>query len=144
MDHGISYDAIFAAFDGDDEIEKYCDPDNLNKTPIGVIDNTYEKLVEYQQYIDGVFKVIEIEGDIAGFVYYADNVLISFGVNKKYRNQETLSSIFEDIKTWLGGDFITLMWERNKRAIDWLKRCGMEQEELDMINVVKLKYKSCH
>jgi hypothetical protein len=110
---------------------------------MGVIENTYSKLIEYQKNIDGVFKIVEVEGNIAGFVYYVDSVLISFGINKKYRNQKTLSLLFDNIKTWLNGDFVTFMWQRNNRAVEWLKKCGMEEDELDMTNVVKLKYRSC-
>lgn len=144
MDGKISYSAIYAAFEGDDEIEKYCDPNNENPTPKGVIDDVFEKLVEYETLVDGTFKTIKSnENKEVGFVYYFDNVLVSFGVNKNYRNKTFLKSVFEDMKDWMNGDFISYMWERNERGVRWLERCGMEKENVELDKIIKLRYKSC-
>ena len=144
MDHGISYEAILVAFADDDSISDNCDPENEDKTPTGVAINVYNKLIDCQLVVDGVFKVIENNGEAIGFVYYFDNILVSFGVNKKHRNKEVLTNLFESIKEWLGGDFITFMWKRNQRAINWFKKCGMVEDDVNADSFVKLKYESCH
>jgi RimJ/RimL family protein N-acetyltransferase len=143
MDGKISYSAICAAFEGDDEIDKYCDPGNKNPTPKGVIDDVFEKLVDYETLVDGVFKTIKSNEKEVGFVYYFDNVLVSFGVNKNYRNKAFLKSVFEDVKDWMNGDFVAYMWERNERSVKWLEKCGMEKEPVDLEKIIKLRYKSC-
>ena len=134
MDHGISYEAILVAFADDDSISDNCDPENEDKTPTGVAINVYNKLIDCQLVVDGVFKVIENNGEAIGFV----------GVNKKHRNKEVLTNLFESIKEWLGGDFITFMWKRNQRAINWFKKCGMVEDDVNADSFVKLKYESCH
>jgi hypothetical protein len=144
MDHGISYEAILVAFADDDSISDNCDPDNEDKTPTGVALDVYKKLNDWQSMVDGTFKEFKQDGEIVGFAYYYGNILVSFGINKKHRKKETLISFFENIKQWLGGNFITFMWKRNERAISWFKRCGMEQEDINEDGFVKLKYESCH
>ena len=143
MDTKISYSAIYAAFDGDDDIKNYCDPGNDTPTPEGVSADAYEKLLVYEDVVEGVFEVLKDGEKEIGFVYYFGDVLVSFGVNKEYRNKDFLMSLFSDIKKWMDEDFVTYMWERNERAIRWFEKCGMEREDCDIDNVVKLRYKSC-
>lgn len=143
MDTKISYGAICVAFEGDDEIAAYCDPANDNTTPEGVSKDVLKKLLDYEDLVDGVFKTLENKGEEVGFVYYFDNILVSFGVNKKHRTKEYLKDLFEKMTEWMGEEFVTFMWERNQRAIKWFEKCGMQKEEFDLDNVIKLRYKSC-
>jgi len=143
VDAKISYSAIRAAFDGDDDIRDYCDEDNSDKTPEGVADDVYEKLLDYEELVDGVFKTLMVNEEEVGFVYYFGDVLVSFGVNKAYRDRDFLTSLFEDMKRWMGGEFITFMWKRNERAIKWFEKCGMKKEDFELDNVIKLRYKPC-
>lgn len=144
MDSKIPYSAIYAAFEGDDEIGENCDPNNDDKSQAGVVEDVYKKILQYEELFYGRFITLSKDGEEAGFVYCLPELLVSFGVGKKHRTKEFLPTVFEMIKATAGESFDAYMWERNKRAIEWLKRCGMEQEELDMINVVKLKYRPCH
>ncbi len=143
MDTKISYSAICAAFDGDDDIDKYCDPSNSNPTPKGVIEDVFEKLIEYETLVSGTFKTVYSGENEIGFVYYFGDILVSFGVNKNYRDKEHLKCLFESIKEWLGNDFVTYMWERNQRAVMWFEKCGMEREDVGLDKIIKLRYKSC-
>jgi len=143
MDTKISYSAIYAAFVGDDDVCNHCDPDAEDKTPDGISLDVYGKLMDWEDVCFGTFKKVKVEGKEAGFVYCFDDILVSFGVNKAYRNKDFLSSFFADIVETMGGDFVTFMWERNTRAIKWLEKNGMQKEACDMKNVIKLKYKSC-
>jgi RimJ/RimL family protein N-acetyltransferase len=93
--------------------------------------------------VDGTFEVLKDGEKEIGFVYYFGEVLVSFGVNKEYRNKDFLMSLFGDMKKWMGNGFVTYMWERNQRAIKWFEKCGMEREDCNIDNVVKLRYKSC-
>lgn len=143
MDTKISYSAICAAFDGDDEIRDYCDPSIEDSTPKGVSEDVFKKLLDYEDVVDGVFKTLIVNGEEVGFVYYFDSILVSFGVNKTHRSKEFLTSLFDDMRSWLGDEFITYMWERNARAVRWFERCGMIREEFELDNVIKLRYKKC-
>jgi RimJ/RimL family protein N-acetyltransferase len=143
MDTKISYSAIYAAFDGDHDISKYCDPSNERPTPESVSIDAHEKLLVYEEMVDGAFEVLKVGDREVGFVYYFSDVLVSFGVNKEFRNKNFLTSLFDDIKKWMGDSFVTYMWERNERAIRWFEKCGMEREDCNLDNVVKLRYKSC-
>ena len=143
MDTKISYSAIYAAFVGDHEIGNYCDPGAVDTTPDGISLDVYAKLMDWEDVFCGTFKKIKVEGKEVGFVYFFDDILVSFGVNIKHRNKEFLSNLFDEIVDLIGEDFVTFMWERNTRAIRWLEKNGMQREACDMKNVIKLKYKSC-
>jgi len=143
VDTKISYSAICAAFAGDDDICSYCDPDAVDNTPDGISLDVYAKLMDWEDVFCGTFKKAKVNGKEVGFVYYFDDILVSFGVNKSHRNKEFLASFFADVTEWIGGDFVTFMWERNTRAINWLEKNGMQREACDMENIIKLKYKSC-
>ena len=40
----------------------------------------------------------------------------------------------------INNDFETYMWERNERAVNWLKKSGMTEIESNIDKVIKLKY----
>ena len=143
MDTKISYSAICAAFDGDDDICRYCDPSIKDATPEKISLNVYDKLLEWEDVFDGTFRVIDVDGAEVGFVYYFEDIVVSFGINKAHRNKEFLGDMFEKFTSWAGEDFVTFMWENNTRAIKWLERCGMQKEACDIQGVIKLKHKSC-
>lgn len=141
--NNISYEAIRAAFMGDDEIGENCDPNNDDKSQQGVVDDVYKKILEYEELFYGHFATLNKDGEDVGFVYCLPQLLISFGVNKNHRTKEFLPMVFETIKATAGEDFDAYMWERNKRAIEWLKKCGMTEEFFENDQVKKLMYTRC-
>ena len=60
--------------------------------------------------------------------------------DEKFRNKENLKKVFEIIKGKFNSDFETYMWERNERAVNWLRKCGMTEVESNIDKVIKLKY----
>lgn len=136
----INYNAIEAAFENDENINIYCDPSYENKSIKEIIDSTYNKILEYEEFGDVDFEDIIENGELIGFICCFKDKLISFGINIKYRNKEILTNIFEIIKNKFNTEFETYMWSRNERAINWLKKCGMKQIPCNIDNVTKLKY----
>ena len=97
------------------------------------------KTVEVKIYDEDVDKLV-IDGETVGYVFCYENLLVSFGVNKKFRTSDKLKKVFEFIKNKFKGNFESYMWARNTRAINWLKKCGMQEEQININNVIKLKY----
>jgi RimJ/RimL family protein N-acetyltransferase len=53
------------------------------------------------------------------------DVLFSFGINRKYRNQMVTVAWFGQIRNFLTEHFTCSLWNQNKRAIRFLERNGM-------------------
>lgn len=139
----IKYSSIIYAFKDDDEINNYCDPDYKEKTIKELVFSIYIKILEYIRYGNCEFYDLIVEKKIIGYAFSHKNMLISFGVNKKHRNKKELEIVFNIIKAKFNTDFETYMWKRNERAINWLKKCGMEEADCNIKEVIKLKYKLC-
>ncbi len=139
----IDYDLILYAFDEDNEISKYCDPEDEHKSIKKLVDSIYEKLLDYNQFGDCSFNELKIGNEVIGFYFCYKNILVSFGINKNHRKKENLIEVFNIIKDKFDGEFESYMWDRNERAINWLKKCGMKEEEFKVDKVKKLKYTLC-
>jgi len=136
-------EAIRVAFEGDDEIFNYCDPNFKGTIIEGLVANIENKINEFIDFFnDTSFVRLMDDGKIIGyfFIIKKPNILVSMGVNKKYRNAWVLSNVFNYIREVFERDsFETLMWKRNTRAINWLKKCGMKECEFDDKYACKLK-----
>ena len=139
----ISFNLIKFAFDDDENIGKFCDPDYKDKPIKELTKSIYNKLLEYEREGNSKFDDLNVDNEIIGYAFYFKNLLVSFGINKNHRTKYKLSKVFEQIKSNFDSDFESYMWERNERAIKWLKKCGMEQVPSNIDNVIKLKYILC-
>ncbi len=130
-------DYINSAFESDDELVDIYDPSVKVSSVKEVCENVYEKI---ESLIDPCSLIgVSIDGDKAGYFAYSHNMLISFGLNKKYRNREYLIEFWGMIKDELGDSFQCALFSVNKRGIDWLKRQGME---ILFENITILNYKN--
>lgn len=116
-------EAIRKAFEGDDDIFKFFDPNFDLKSIDEIVDNIYEKIAEYKDNLDSEF--VELENGYF-FITKQPKLLVSFGINKKHRNKEELSKFWDKIKSKLGDDFNCFLWSKNERAINWLLKMGMK------------------
>jgi len=139
----ISFNLIKFAFNDDENIRKFCDPDYKDKPIKELTKSIYNKLLEYEREGNSKFDDLNVDNEIIGYAFYFKNLLVSFGINKNHRTKYKLSKVFEQIKSNFDSDFESYMWERNERAIKWLKKCGMEQVPSNIDNVIKLKYTLC-
>jgi RimJ/RimL family protein N-acetyltransferase len=140
----IKLSTIEYAFKDDNEINKYCDADYKDASINELVLSIYNKLLEHEEYGTCKFVELIIDNELIGFFFCFKHLLVSFGINKKYRNKETLTKVFNIIKNEFNSDFECYMWERNIRAINWLKKCGMAEDICHMENVKKLKFSICH
>ena len=77
-----------------------------------------DKLNLYKVVCNGIevgFTVLNIEG----------GALVSFGINIHYRTKEIVVGWWNLVYQFLDGNFISVLWSKNKRAIEFLQRQGM-------------------
>lgn len=117
-------DYVYNAIIDDEEIIEYYDRSAGVKTTLEAIENIVEKIKS--QYSDSIICGIHLEGKKIGYFVYRDNLLVSFGISVQYRNKETLSAFWEQIKDRLGNNFNSLLYSHNIRAINFLKQGGMK------------------
>ena len=114
---------IYCAFRGDDEIVNIYDPSVKMTSVEDVCESINEKIESLVDpcSISGIW----IDGNKAGYFAYSQNSLISFGLNKEYRNKNNLVDFWDAIKGAIGDNFQCALFSVNKRGIDFLKKCGM-------------------
>lgn len=71
------------------------------------------------------FYLLEDEdGYFVGYFGKEGNVLTTFGIVKEYRNKEVSDGFWKVVKENMGGEIICGLYNRNTRAIEWLKKNG--------------------
>ena len=116
--------AITIAFMEDKDIVNLYDPNVDVNYVDDVIVNMQDKLGELGE--DTKYKILYEKGDIAGYYIYNELQLISFSLNVKYRTRKYLRELFNFIKKECQNTFICTLWTKNKRAIRYLIKNGME------------------
>jgi len=138
---------IEIAFTGDSELLNYYDKSiNVSRTQ-DMVEDTCDKILQYQNHFDVCsFYGIEINGEKSGyfFIVKSPDILVSFSLNKKHRNRQNLSMLFDEIKKVLDGTFLCFLNEYNTRAIKWLEKCGMTVSPHKIENrIAVLNYNIC-
>lgn len=117
-------DYIAIAFESDEEIVELYDKNVEVEDVQDVIDSVIRKIESVEGEVDLVG--VSVEYKKVGYIIFAPKNLVSFGLNKKYRNSEFLPLFWEQIKSNLGGQFECSLFGHNERAIKWLERAGMK------------------
>ena len=130
-------ESIEVAFDGDNEIVKLYDPNVEVGNIEDVINDIYNKIFEIKDLC--ICKGVYDSQTLIGYYIYSSILLISFSLNVKYRTESNLIDFFDIIKKDLGDEFGCRLWSKNKRAIKWLEKNGMEAVE-DYNNITQLVY----
>lgn len=78
---------------------------------------------------------------LIGFTVSAPKTLLSFGINIQYRTKEIVLAWWECVCTLLDNEFVTWLFKKNTRAIDFLTRNGMEvsEDNGDYVTLLYLK-----
>lgn len=113
---------VESALEGDKDILKYYDRSQHIENIQDAIENVLWKIKEGYEAASKVG--VEINGERVGYFVHEGNMLISFGLNKEYRNKEYLKDFWELIKEEIKEDIHCLLYSYNTRAIEWLKKCG--------------------
>lgn len=114
---------VEAAFEGDDDIVFYYDRKEKVKTIQEAAENVVKKINKGYSFAE--MRGVKINGAKVGYFIYTEDLLVSFGINKGYRLKEILIDFWEEIKKELGETFQCLLYSYNTRAIDFLRRNGM-------------------
>jgi hypothetical protein len=82
---------------------------------------------------------------LIGFTVTGPKILLSFGINLKYRSKEIVLEWWQCVLTWLSGEFVTWLFKKNTRAIAFLTRNGMEisEDNGDYVTLLHLKPSVC-
>lgn len=119
----MTYKNIYEYFEGDNLIDYY-DPTSKAKTHDEAVMDIYQKLVEHSKE-----RKCEFVRDEIGYIFYSEDLLISFCVKKACRDKSNLAYFGNLIKDRLGQHFDCFLFTKNKRAIRFLERIGMKVEE---------------
>lgn len=72
------------------------------------------------------FKLVMSDVPIGFTVLDQDaDILFSFGINRKYRNQVVTTAWFGQLRKYLTAHFTCVLWNQNERAIRFLNKNGM-------------------
>lgn len=115
---------IYIALEDDDEIIDFFDPNIPVSSPREAAERIYQKLLA--NYPGAEFRPLKYEGQEIGYFAWLPGLLISFGVNIHYRKKKVLTAVWDMITETIGTDFSCILYTRNRRAINWLQRCGMQ------------------
>lgn len=116
---------INAAFENDTELIGLYDKSVGVESLEDICDNVFEKISSLIEPAE--LRGVEVDGVEVGYFVYQPEVLISFGLNKMYRDKKYLSEFWKFIKSELGETFTCCLFGHNIRAINWLKeKCGMK------------------
>lgn len=121
---------VESAWEGDKGLENFYDPNLKNRSLREMVFDTTNKIKDYFYYNEKL-KIYGIDehSTPCGFVVLSNSnsMLYSFGINHRMRNAENLQYLFNFIRKNLNECFYTLLYEKNERAINWLKKCGMRE-----------------
>jgi len=118
----VTYNNIYEYFEGDSQLMEYYDPTSEAKTFDEAVMEIYQKLVDHSRE-----RKCEFVRDNIGYLFYADNLLISFCVKPKERNKENLAYFGNLIKATMGESFNCFLFNKNTRGIAFLERIGMKK-----------------
>jgi len=121
---------IKIAFDGDDDLVIFYDKALNLKSTNEMVNTTFYKLEEYYSSFSESKILpfsVDLNGVSIGYVFLLKNpdLLVSFSINKLHRTKNKLIGLFSMIKSFFDNGFSCLLYNENTRAINWLKKCGM-------------------
>ena len=120
----MTFNNIYDFFKNDTDLLRYFDPMSSAKNNEEASLEVYHKLIEFSKNRDCTFKRSEI-----GYIFYSENLLISFCVKPEYRDKEHLKEFGDFVKRNLGDHFECYLYNINERALNYLKRLGMKAKD---------------
>lgn len=127
---------IEIAFNGDVELLEslHISPGTLEHC----VDHTFSLIIANDKICKGDVKYYAVSKDenIVGYSVVIvnpkyTNELYSFGININYRTKEIVQQWLGLIEELLGLPFYIILWSKNKRALDFFKKNGFDQDMSD-------------
>lgn len=117
-------EAIRVSFENDKAIFEFYDRNVTVNSLEDIVNDIYHKIGDYGDII--ILKGVYMGEELIGYVAKTNNLLISFSIAIKYRSKENTCEFFDLIKEDFQNMFYCYLWSINLRAINWLKKMGME------------------
>lgn len=115
---------VGGSFEGDNElIDKY---HSVGISKEASINETMKRIDDISNMHKCCFFDVRFCGKSIGYFVTFDNFLFSFCINIRYRKNDILIAWWYLVKKELGENFGTMLFNKNERAIDFLKRHGMK------------------
>lgn len=129
---------VETAYAGDEDLlSKY----HVSKYDFESAVNETMRMISYtSKGVDMMYFGVTLNDERIGYLCCFKNNLYSFGINIQKRTKEILSEFWGKVKEVLGNSFICMLYPNNTRAINWLKKCKMEEVESEEDNCVTLLY----
>lgn len=124
IDNNQIQEAIKIAFENDAKLMDLYDTSVKVNGIEDIVKDVTRKVLTHQDRIlwKGVFE----KDKLIGYYVYNPFMLISFGVNIKYRKRKYLRKYFSIMREELGKGFVCHLHSRNIRGIKWLLKNKME------------------
>ena len=129
-------EAIRVAFNMDDNIYKLYCPCVKVETLNDIVRDISSRL--HNDEPDAELRGVYEKGEIIGYYVFDGTRLISFALNKKYRDKRRLRKYFDLIRDELGDEFECYLWSINERGVRWLVKNGMRIIDVNPL-ITKLK-----
>lgn len=130
----MTYNNIYDYFKDDDNLMNYYNPLGQASDNKEASLEIYHELIKHSKEKKCHF----VRSDI-GYVFYSKHQLISFCVKPEFRSKDNLVKFGEIIKTLLGNHFDCCLFNKNTRAINFLKKIGMtEKKSNELITILSI------
>jgi hypothetical protein len=101
----------------------------VNGNLANCVRSTFKEIDKVAQQVECTDYGVYWLGKPIGFTVLSYKMLVSFGINIQYRRKEIILHWWNLVNQHLGPEFVTWLYKKNDRAIDFLKRNGMEVQE---------------
>jgi len=115
---------IYAAFIEDIDLLAYYDKGENISTLEEACENVFQKIKN--NYPEAILYGLQIGDRPVGYFAYCNTLLVSFGLDVNERTKDNLIEFWNIIKATLGSGFQSILYSYNDRAINFLKKCGMD------------------
>jgi len=126
----ISYetlnDAIRIAFENDEDLLSFYDPNKQLNSIEEIISDVAAKIKTHDNGELVIRGIYEGTYGLMGYFVFKNRLLISFGMDVKYRNKRCLKTFWKIIKREMNDEVACMLWSKNIRAIKWLAKNGMK------------------
>lgn len=117
---------VQTAFQGDDDLLSKYHRISPASTFSKCIDDTVSQIQEVAEHNDLTYYAVYLGLTRIGFTVLGDHILLSFGLNHHYRSKEIVLSWWKLVCKMMKDEFVTWIFKKNKRTVDFLLRNGME------------------
>ncbi len=102
----------------------------LSDTELNCVKDTVNKIKDCSEKLPIQLYSVNTNNKTIGYLVISkeNKILYSFGLRKEFRTKEIKADWFNKIVLMMP-DFKCYLWNKNTRAIEFLKRCGMATEK---------------